>query len=59
VTAVLDDVKGGPATPIPRQQRGRDTRQPAAAHARGEEWNEVLDTDLTSLYRLCKARCAA
>jgi 3-oxoacyl-[acyl-carrier protein] reductase len=55
VTAVLDEVKARAGDPGILVNNAGVTRDNLLLRMREEEWNEVLDTDLTSLYRLCKA----
>jgi 3-oxoacyl-[acyl-carrier protein] reductase len=55
VTAVIDDIKSRAGDVSILVNNAGVTRDNLLLRMREEEWNEVLDTDLTSLYRLCKA----
>jgi 3-oxoacyl-[acyl-carrier protein] reductase len=55
VIAVLDEVKARAGDPLVLVNNAGVTRDNLLLRMREEEWQEVLDTDLTSLYRLCKA----
>ena len=55
VTAALDDVKARAGDPLILVNNAGVTRDNLLLRMREEEWQEVIDTDLTSLYRLCKA----
>jgi len=55
VAAVLDDVKARAGDPLILVNNAGVTRDNLLLRMREEEWQEVLDTDLTSLYRLCKS----
>jgi 3-oxoacyl-[acyl-carrier protein] reductase len=55
VTAAIDDVKARAGDPLVLVNNAGITRDNLLLRMREEEWQEVLDTDLTSLYRLCKA----
>jgi 3-oxoacyl-[acyl-carrier protein] reductase len=55
VTAVIDDIKARAGDVSILVNNAGVTRDNLLLRMREEEWDEVLDTDLTSLYRLCKA----
>jgi 3-oxoacyl-[acyl-carrier protein] reductase len=55
VTFVLDTVKERAGDPGILVNNAGVTRDNLLLRMREEEWQDVLDTDLTSLYRLCKA----
>jgi 3-oxoacyl-[acyl-carrier protein] reductase len=54
VTLVLDSLKERAGDPGILVNNAGVTRDNLLLRMREEEWQEVLDTDLTSLYRLCK-----
>jgi len=55
VTALIDYIKARAGDVSILVNNAGVTRDNLLLRMREEEWNEVLDTDLTSLYRLCKA----
>ena len=55
VTFVLDTLKERAGDPGILVNNAGVTRDNLLLRMREEEWQEVLDTDLTSIYRLCKA----
>jgi 3-oxoacyl-[acyl-carrier protein] reductase len=55
VTALIEHVKADAGDPSILVNNAGVTRDNLLLRMREEEWQEVLDTDLTSLYRLCKA----